>query len=202
MQEIRNYIERHIADLVNRSIGHIEDVAKYIRNNTTALDAAQPCWGSTQPTNLTLTNNVINENSELGTSIGFLSADPGNTGDVLTFSLVDDFELDNDKFSLIDNELVSARPLDFEAQNEYRIKVGVRNQFGEKIEAEFIINILDIVTEEVTTIEITDTSLQSIYYHQSNFVGPTKLKFTNLTTVSDIVYFYQNTNLCSCASLF
>ena len=45
-----------------------------------------------------------------------------------------------------------------------------------------------------TTVVVSDTTLSSVYY-TSGFTVPTKLVFTNLTTVNGIVYFQPNINL-------
>ena len=44
-------------------------------------------------------------------------------------------------------------------------------------------------------VEVTDATLENIYYHQDSFTEPTKLVFTNLTSVSGSVYFHENINL-------
>ncbi|HLN96097.1 MAG TPA: T9SS type A sorting domain-containing protein [Flavobacterium sp.] len=46
-----------------------------------------------------------------------------------------------------------------------------------------------------TIVEVTDTSLTNVSYHQISFPTPTKLVFTNLTSVSGNLYFHKNINL-------
>lgn len=167
----------------------------YIQDNTELIDATQPCWGSTAPSNLSLSESSIRENSEPGTVIGVLSAINGNQNDSLSFYLSDVIETDNDKFSISGNELLSAQSFNYEVANEYSIEVWVRNQYGESTSQYFKISILDIVTEDIEVIEISDTALSAINYHRTNYVNPTKLVFTNLKKVEGMVYFYQNNNL-------
>ena len=50
-------------------------------------------------------------------------------------------------------------------------------------------------SQDPVVIEITDTELSSINYHQNSFDSPTKLVFSNLSSVEEIVYFHQNVNL-------
>ncbi|MEO6358657.1 MAG: cadherin repeat domain-containing protein [Ferruginibacter sp.] len=56
-------------------------------------------------------------------------------------------------------------------------------------------NLIYASSGDTTVIEITDATLPTIYYHQTNFTTPTKLVFTNLTTVNGYVYFHQDVNL-------
>ncbi|WP_420601359.1 T9SS type A sorting domain-containing protein [Flagellimonas sp.] len=49
--------------------------------------------------------------------------------------------------------------------------------------------------DQLNIIEITDQSLENIFYHQEDFQEPTKLVFTNLTSVEGYIYFHQNDNL-------
>ncbi len=53
----------------------------------------------------------------------------------------------------------------------------------------------DEIEEDIAIIEITDQNLDNIYYHKENFQEPTKLVFTNLTSVDGYIYFHQNNNL-------
>jgi hypothetical protein len=167
----------------------------YIEDNTEIVDSSQPCWGSHPPTDLKLSNLSISENEAAGTKIGILSASVGNPDDQLTFYLANDYEYSNHKFSVKGNELVSNHSLNYEDENEYTVEVGVRNQFGEKVLQLFTIKVLDVEPEKTDTILITDTTLRSVYYHESNFENPTVLVFTNLSGVEGIIYFYRNSNL-------
>lgn len=47
----------------------------------------------------------------------------------------------------------------------------------------------------LNVIYITDTVLNDVYYHQTSFLYPTKLVFSNLTTVNGYVYFHQTNNI-------
>ena len=165
-----------------------------ISNNNSTIDVDLQCFSSGAPDNLIISNTSIDENQNINSLIGTLSADTNDPSQSLIYYLPD-LEFDNDSFLIVENELVTNTSLDFETKNEYVVKIGVRNQLGEKIENEFTISILDVSKENVTTIEITDTTLENIYYHQTNFTEPTRLVFTNLTSVSGYVYFHQNINL-------
>jgi hypothetical protein len=44
-------------------------------------------------------------------------------------------------------------------------------------------------------IYITDTTMNNVYYHQTSYLNPTKLVFSNLTNVSGYIYFHQTNNI-------
>ncbi|WP_299123626.1 T9SS type A sorting domain-containing protein [uncultured Winogradskyella sp.] len=167
-----------------------------VSNNNSIIDAEPQCFSIGAPNNLIISNSIISENQDLNTIIGTLSADSNGSNEDLIYYLTEYEFDDNENFLIIGNELVTNTPLDFEGRNEYVIEIGVRNHLGEKLESEFTINVEDIINETITTIEITDTTLDNIYYHKDNsFITPTKLVFTNLTSVNGSIYFYQNVNL-------
>jgi uncharacterized protein YxeA len=166
----------------------------YIAGNTASVDTAPFCFSLGGPANLTLSSNTVAENQSIGTLVGNLSADT-NPATALTYYLTEEYEADNYYFKIVGNQLLTNASFDFETHNSYTIKAGARNQIGEKTEAEFTISIQDVNVENLTVIEITDATLENVYYHQANFTGPTKLVFTNLTSVGGYVYFHQNINL-------
>ena len=96
------------------------------------------------------------------------------------------------------------------------VLVGGRYNIHEKVKDDNLVSIVDVLDRvnkktkflliygsngadsryiDPVVIEITDTTLNKIYYHQNAFTEPTKLVFTNLTSVTGTVYFHQNTNL-------
>jgi hypothetical protein len=167
----------------------------YIANNNDTIDTSLPCFSEGAPENLVIDNTTIGENQSINSLIGTLTANSNYSNGSLTYYLRE-FELDNNKFSIINNQLVTATPLDYEARNSYTIRLGVRNQLGEKLESEFTISVEDIINETISVIVITDSTLENVYYHQNNsFIAPTKLVFLNLTSVSGSVYFHENVNL-------
>lgn len=168
----------------------------YIENNNATIDGGH-CLVQGTPSNLTLTNNTLSENLPTSSHIGKIEADNNLPYGELTYYLSkDDLEMDNQDFAIVNgNELVSVSTFNYEVKNEYEIKVGVRNVMGETLEKVFQIRIEDIPNENLVTIEITDRTIDSIFYHQHNFTEPTQLVFTNLTTVDQEIYFHQNNNL-------
>lgn len=163
-----------------------------INNNTSGVDLKPYCFYKKAPQNITLSNSNISENLPSGSLIGDLSADGNDSKEILTYYLKNNSE---NSFKIIGKQLFANQSFDYEAKNQYKITVGVRNQIGEFSTKDFIINITDINPETINIIEITDTTLDNVYYHKANFTGPTKLVFTNLTSVKGYIYFYQNSNL-------
>lgn len=162
----------------------------YITGNNAIIDNIPICFNHAPPTNLQIDNTSVEENKNLNTLIGTLSADTALDTNSLTYTV------NNSNFIIKGNQLFTNSPLDFESNNQYKIKIGVRNQLGEKLEREIIINVLDVLDENITVIEISDATMDNIMYHKDNsFVSPTKLVFKNLTSVKGYVYFYENINL-------
>lgn len=168
----------------------------YIQNNTPIVDVSPPCFsnGGT-PQNLALSNNTVSENVAPNTLVGTLTADNNSSNGTLTYYINDSVDFNNIPFTIVGNQLFTSQTFDYEAINQYTLTIGVRNQLGEELESDFTINISDISVEPITTIEITDISLENVFYHQVNFTQPTKLVFTNLTSVTGYVFFYKNPNL-------
>ena len=50
-------------------------------------------------------------------------------------------------------------------------------------------------TQQFDVVIVPDSVLDSVYYHQTSFLNPTKLVFPNLTTVNGYVYFHQTNNI-------
>lgn len=167
-----------------------KDIYYFINNNNPLIDAAPFCFSKGTPTNLTLSNNSINENLPESTVIGKLSATSNDQLKWYISSFGNDFTIRNDT-------LFASRTFDYETQTTYDITVEAINRLGEKTQADFTININNIAGEDTAVIEIDDTTMSEIYYHQISFAAPTKLVFKNLTTVNGKVYFHQNVNLIS-----
>jgi hypothetical protein len=166
----------------------------YLHGNTAAVDASPSCFSLGGPQNLALSGTTAAENEAVNTVVGTISADTNYPSGTLTYYLPE-FEQDNNFFRIVGNQLLTRSVFDYETKSSYTIIVGVRNQLGEKTETEFTINVTDVALENVTVIEITDANLDNIEYIQHNFEGPTKLVFTNLTSVGGHVMFHQNINL-------
>ncbi len=95
------------------------------------------------PEVIRFTASALYENSATGTLVGTLASDPEALGP-FTYSLVaGDGSNDNASFSVSGNRLLTARPLDFEAQSTYRVRVRSANAGG-RLERELTIALLDV----------------------------------------------------------
>ncbi|MGK7931313.1 MAG: cadherin domain-containing protein, partial [Microcystaceae cyanobacterium] len=101
------------------------------------------------PTDIALSNNVIDENQAIGTIIGNLSTiDPNiGEGDSFTYSLVSgDGDTDNDLFTIDGNVLKANAVLDYATQDTYSIRVQTTDLDGNTYTEAFTINVIGIPT--------------------------------------------------------
>ena len=96
------------------------------------------------PTNITLSNNEIQENNELNDFIGYFSTtDADEDESFIYYFSQDNGANDNGSFILEDSTLLSNRIFDFETRDAYRIEVTVQDKAGDTFTREFDIFILD-----------------------------------------------------------
>ena len=95
------------------------------------------------PFSLQLSGNTTAENVAVGTVIGAFSHSDLDADKTGTYSLIDGFG-DNASFTIAGNQLKWAMSPDFEAKNNYRIKVRVTDAGGLTSEQEFTINVTDV----------------------------------------------------------
>jgi hypothetical protein len=100
---------------------------------------------SCPPTDIALSNNTIQENMPIGTTIGtFSSTDPdGDT--TFTYTLVNPTGYpDNASFTITGSTLKSAVSFNYEAKNSYHIRVRSTDPWGAYYEEVFSIRIIDV----------------------------------------------------------
>jgi uncharacterized repeat protein (TIGR01451 family) len=116
-------------------------------NSVTARVTVNPA--NQAPTDITLSNSSVAENSPLGTAVGsFSTADP-DAGDTHTYALVANFG-DNAAFAIDGATLKTNTALDFETKSSYLIGVRSTDSGGLWFEKVFVINVTD-VNENVNT---------------------------------------------------
>jgi hypothetical protein len=96
------------------------------------------------PTDLNLDNNSVWENSEGGTLVGNLSATDPDSGDSLTYSIVDpsgNFVIDGTSL-----EVADGATLDYEGIQHYTVTIRATDEGGLFVEQDFVIDIGDLVT--------------------------------------------------------
>ena len=111
------------------------------------------------PTNFSLDDNEIAENSEIGDPVGTFSATDPEGGTTFTYALTTtEGANDNASFQLQGNELQANAAFDFEVKNTYQIEVTVTDAQSETTVSTFTINITD-ANEAPTDIELNGTTV-------------------------------------------
>jgi hypothetical protein len=103
------------------------------------------------PTDVTLSNNTVAENSPLNTLIGnFTTTDP-DTGNTFTYSLVTGIgSTDNSLFTIDGNQLKTNTPLNYETKNNYSIRVKTTDQGGLSYEKQLTVNVTNIPEQRIS----------------------------------------------------
>lgn len=98
---------------------------------------------NSSPSNLSLDNNSIDENSSAPTLVGTLSADDADN-DALTFSLTENSATDNELFDINGGNLETVSAFDYETANQYQIEVEVSDGISNPVLETFTIAINDV----------------------------------------------------------
>jgi hypothetical protein len=111
------------------------------------------------PTDLSLSNNSVAENSPLNTLIGnFTTTDP-DTGNTFTYSLVTGTgDTDNSLFTIDGNQLKTNTPLNYETKNNYSIRVKTTDQGGLSYEKQLNVSVSD-VNESPTNLNLSNNTV-------------------------------------------
>ena len=95
------------------------------------------------PTDIYLSDTVVNEGQITNLVVGILSATDPNPGDTHTFSLVPGAgDPDNAIFTIAGNQLLTAQVFDYETQDRYRIRVRADDGRGGMLEKPFAITVV------------------------------------------------------------
>ena len=111
------------------------------------------------PTDLSLSNSSVAENSPLNTLIGdFTTTDP-DTGNTFSYSLVTGIgDTDNSLFTIDGNQLKVNGLLDYETQNNYSIRVKTTDQGGLSYEKQLTVSVSD-VNENPTNLNLSNNTV-------------------------------------------
>lgn len=103
------------------------------------------------PTDLSLGNNSVAENSPLNTLIGsFTTTDP-DTGNTFTYGLVTGIgSTDNSLFTIDGNQLKTNAIFDYETKNNYSIRVKTTDQGGLSYEKQLTVNVTNIPEQRIS----------------------------------------------------
>lgn len=97
------------------------------------------------PSDISLSDSVINENEPINTLIGVFTAYDNDSNDVHVFNLTSgDGDIDNKSFIISDNQLLSNEIFDFETKSNYSIRVKVIDQVDNVFEKQFSITVVDL----------------------------------------------------------
>ncbi|WP_290428436.1 cadherin domain-containing protein [Thermocoleostomius sinensis] len=129
--------------------------ASFTRTFTITVDRT----AANAPTNLTLSNDRIAENTGNNKEIGVFSTTDADAGDTHTYTFAESTAYpDNSAFRIEGNKLVLINSANFEVQNRYRIKVRTTDRAGLFIEREFTIRITN-VNETPTALSLDNTEV-------------------------------------------
>ena len=112
------------------------------------------------PSNLTLSNNEIDEDVLLGTTVGTFTTTDEDLSDAYTYTLVSGTgSADNGDFTISGASLITGTTFDYQAQQQHQIRVRTTDSGGLFFEKAFTINILDINVPP-TNLTLSGTSIQ------------------------------------------
>ncbi|RXR20259.1 fibronectin type III domain-containing protein [Flavobacterium stagni] len=81
------------------------------------------------------------------------------------------------------------------ANTNYYVRAFATNSAGTSYGNELTFTTSNTTPVQPDIVYITDTTLNNVYYHQTSYLNPTKLVFSNLTSVSGNIYFHQTNNI-------
>jgi VCBS repeat-containing protein len=97
------------------------------------------------PTDISLSNSSIAENSAVGTVVGALSTTDVDAGDTFTYTLVSGTgDTDNSFFTIVGNSLKLAVVPDFEVKYSYSVRISSTDAAGLTYEKAFTLTITDV----------------------------------------------------------
>lgn len=100
---------------------------------------------NTAPTDISMTNASVAENSAVGTSVGSFSATDPDTGNTFTYTLVSGAgSTDNGSFTIDGNVLKTGASFNYEVKSSYTIRVRVTDQNNGTFEKAFTISVTDV----------------------------------------------------------
>jgi hypothetical protein len=133
------------------------------------------------PTNITLSNNSINENSAINTIIGTLSATDSDSGETFTFSIVSG----SANFNISGTSLRSSQSFNYEVATSHNVTIRVTDSVGQTFDKIFTINVNN-VNEAPFGLNLSNNSQQ-----ENTSIGTTIGSFTTSDVDSGDTFTYQ-----------
>ncbi|MBF0244010.1 MAG: cadherin domain-containing protein, partial [Planctomycetes bacterium] len=104
------------------------------------------------PTDITLSNNVVIENQDVGTDVGTLVATDVDSGDTATYTLVNGSgSTDNTSFRISNATLQSNAVFDYETKTSYSIRLRITDGASQTFEKSFTIGISNLLENSPPT---------------------------------------------------
>lgn len=113
------------------------------------------------PTNITISQSVIDENLPAGSLVGVLSTTDVNVDDTFTYRLViGDLDTDNESFKIEGNKLLSNEQFDYESQAIYSVRIQTEDSRGNTFSKAFMISVRDLDETSVEQLNQTKEQLR------------------------------------------
>ncbi len=101
---------------------------------------------NTAPTDITLSENSLDEKQDIGTLVGRFTTTDADAGDTHTYSLVSgDGDDDNSSFTITNDSLVSAEVFDYYTKNSYSVRVRSTDEGSLHFEKQFTILVFEAI---------------------------------------------------------
>lgn len=110
------------------------------------------------PTGISLSNQSIEENKEIGSLIGELNTEDQDEEDSHTYKIIESD--DNTFFAIEGNELVSNTIFDYEAKNNFVIKIQTDDGKGGTFSQAFVIKVINVDNETPAEINLSNASIE------------------------------------------
>ncbi|WKN41712.1 FG-GAP-like repeat-containing protein [Tunicatimonas pelagia] len=117
---------------------------------------------SQAPSDISLTENIVDENQAVGTEVGKFNTDDDDISDSFVYALVDgEGDNDNSSFSIDGNSLITQATFDYETDSVYSIRVQTTDTRGKTFAKIFTIKIgnVDDTNNSPTDITLSATSV-------------------------------------------
>jgi Leucine-rich repeat (LRR) protein len=159
-----NFTNFEASDNINLTCIYVDDntetyLSDWVKDETsTFVNDETECelLNNNAPSDITLSNNTIDEGVSPGTAVGILTATDEDTVDTHTFSLVTDDgtnDAGNSFFTIENDVLKSNEEFDYETQTEYNIYVKVEDAGELSFEKAFVISVNDVIETGINDIE-------------------------------------------------
>jgi len=145
--------------------------------------------GNDAPSNINLSQNLIDENSPSNTPIGNLTAIDQDASNTFTYTLTSGSgSTDNNSFNISGNVLRSSSTFDYEIKNTYSVRIRVTDNVGAYFDKQFTININNLI-DAPTNIAISNDTV-SENQPTNTLVGI--LSSSGQDTITSYTYSFDN----------